>query len=269
MNRTITLVASILGIPSKHMALGLLLVLITSVTSAYSQSRDKNNPTRLTSKEIAGVIGDNRGENYYYTFFAGPGEVTLTLSVESDRRRAYNLNGVLFELFNEDGRRIAFGQGLASKYHEAEPVVERVSFTRRQRVLLRINIVEQNSGSGKYQLQLGGAVHVGDNVTEQSSNLDSEDVPCLPKSGRLTISMKDGSFHVLDISQINALELDDLARNENRPSPNDAAESANFLGLTDVRCLPKSGRLNIGMKDGSVHSINIAQINSIFTKPKS
>ncbi len=202
------------------MVSGILLIFITSVDSVSAQSRDRSKPTHLTSSEISGLIGDNIGDSYYYTFAAGPGEVILTLNVEPPQGRTYNLNGVLFELFNEDGRRIALRQKLASRYHDMKPVVERVSFTRRQRVLLRVNIVEQSSGPGKYRLQLGGTVHVGDNVTQppkgkgidfgeilrQAAN-DKNYLECLPKQGTLIVKMKDGSKKIIDLGEAQTVTI--------------------------------------------------------------
>lgn len=201
--------------------IGIPLVFIASVDCAIAQSRDRDNPTQLTSNEISGFIGDNVGDSYYYTFVAGPGEVTLTLGVEIGQKRAYNFNIVLFELFNEGGLRIAMGQAITSSIG-TQPIVERINFTRRQRVLLHINISDKNSGPGKYRLRLGGAIHVGKatpftpadvtaspqdegiNVGEilrQVGN-DKKLLECLPKQGTLVVTMKDGSKHEITLNQV-------------------------------------------------------------------
>lgn len=220
MNRTIIFIASLLSFPSRRMTLGLLLVLIISATPAYSQSRDKNNPTRLTSKEIAGVIGDNRGESYYYTFFAGPGELTLTLKLEGGGRPQFgsNVSFISFQLFNEDDQMI--GSRMVTAFNDnTEQGVERINFSRRRRVLLRINVSEHNLASAKYWLRLDGSVDVSGTASTKfnladvkdggGSNIDAvnEKGNCLPKQGTLIVKMKDGSKKIIDLSEAETVTI--------------------------------------------------------------
>jgi hypothetical protein len=63
------------------------LALVASANAASAQSKDRANPTELTSNEISGLIdSDSRGNVYYYSFWAKPGEVVITLTVEPGRR---------------------------------------------------------------------------------------------------------------------------------------------------------------------------------------
>ena len=134
----------------------LLLMLIASVGSANAQSKDRDNPTRLTSNEISGSIDStNVGDNYHYTFVAGPGEVTIILSVEAGQ--GVNAQDVIFNLFDPDAREISTGSVMASG-GRTEQVVKRINITRRQPVLLRI-ILRNSYGAGRYRLRLSGAVH--------------------------------------------------------------------------------------------------------------
>lgn len=202
----------------------LLLMVFIPVYSAVAQSRDRDKPTQLTSNEISGLIGDNIGDNYNYSFVAGPGEVSITLSVEAGRVHNPQWNNVGFDLFNEEGRRIAMKWVMALNGNTNQEV-EHISFTRRQRVLLRIIIGDYNVGSGKYKLQLSGAVDVGQEQSGKSGvnpNADFEAVlrdtfPCdeikrLPKKGILHMKMKDGSIQRFDLSKIETLCISDTAR---------------------------------------------------------
>ena len=73
--------------PARVLALSFLFLTITSVGSANAQSKDRDNPTRLTSNVISGLTGPSyREDKYYFTFVAGPGELTITLSVEATER---------------------------------------------------------------------------------------------------------------------------------------------------------------------------------------
>jgi len=57
------------------------LLLTTLAGIAAAQSTDRDRPTRLASNEIKGGNVDDTVE-YYYTFAAGPGEITVTLDAK-------------------------------------------------------------------------------------------------------------------------------------------------------------------------------------------
>ena len=203
-------------------AFGVALILVASVGSAKSQSRDRANPTRLTSTEISGVIGDNPGDVYYYTFVAGPGEVVLTFTLQGERGLGA-MNHIAFALFNEDGRRISTTSATAMLGRQ-EQKVARVSFSRRQRVLLSIGISEHQNGSAKYWLRLSGPVDVsqdapskeksvGEEFQEslnrhaEGSGKQSQGTECLPKQGTLIVKMKDGSKQIIDLSKAETVTI--------------------------------------------------------------
>lgn len=200
--------------PARILALSFLFLAITSVGSASAQSKDRDNPTPLTSNEISGLIDrDNRGDNYHYTFVAGPGEVTITLSVEAGRESYYNY--VEFDLFDEDAKRITNGFVQASS-GKTEQTVKHINFTRRQSVLLRISITDNHYRDGKYRLRLGGAVNIGrggfDPVPRpQRDNTDNPE--CLLKKGILRVKMKDGSVRRIDLSEAEEITIEPQVSN--------------------------------------------------------
>src|SRR5205809_5356393 len=60
---------------------------------ANAQSKDYEHPSPLTSNEISGSIGgSNIGDDYYYGFTAGPGEMSLTIRLEAGRDSAISFN---------------------------------------------------------------------------------------------------------------------------------------------------------------------------------
>ena len=192
------------------------LALIICVNVANAQSRDKTKPTQLTSNEVSGTIGDNLADSYYYTFEAGPGEVTFTLTLETGRTGAMSVNQVWVELFNEEGRKIMYLPGLVARMpgsskENTMQKVERITFSRRQRVMLSIFIHDENSPGGKYQLRLGGAV----NANKVTSSVDSAFLDdfridyskCLPKKGTLIVKMKDGSKKIIDLSEAETITV--------------------------------------------------------------
>src|SRR5438034_10849041 len=83
------------------------LVLIAQSGAAIAQSRDKDNPSPLTSNEISGQIkvGRERKEyrdDYYYTFTAGPGEVVLRLGAQTSSDSVFAVAGISMDLYDEN-----------------------------------------------------------------------------------------------------------------------------------------------------------------------
>jgi len=202
-------------------AVVILVTLILAVDSANAQSKDRDNPTQLTSNEISGLINeDNLGDHYYYTFVAGPGEITLTLSVQSGNGKS---NQVSFDLSNDNARQLGYGT-MGAYGGRTEQLVKRIDVNRRQPVLLHITINDWSQGSGRYRLRVGGAVDVsqnkqsaggGDSVTriepinEAKANARRDALrqtmcvnECLPKQGTLIVTLKDGSTIKIDLSQV-------------------------------------------------------------------
>lgn len=182
-------------------ALPLMLILMLS-PSSNAQSKDRDNPTRLTSNVISGSINaETYGDNYHYTFGAGPGEVTITLTVESEKG-LFNINSISYDLFDRDARRLG-GKFVMASSGRSEQSVERITVSRRQPLLLRV-IVQNNSGSGNFRLRLSGAVDAG----QSPGGVDLSDLipkdtkaDCLPKQGTLIVKMKDGSKKIIDLSE--------------------------------------------------------------------
>jgi hypothetical protein len=77
------------------------LALICSGSAVLGQSSDRDTPSPLTSNDIRGA-GIGKQAEFFYTFLAGPGEVTLTTDA---RARAYS---TFFEvmLFNMDAQEV-------------------------------------------------------------------------------------------------------------------------------------------------------------------
>jgi len=203
-----------------YITLLLLLILISSPRFSNAQSKDRDYPTWLTSNEISGELTPaNKKANYYYAFMAGPGELTITVTVESGP--GYYADSVNFELFDEDAK------SLTSKYvssisGRSEQAVERINVTRRQRILLRLAFdgTGPYRSPGKYRVRFGGAIDASrdeetsggtDPVSrmEAASNAQrrKESGDCLPKSGTLIIKMKDGSKKIIDLNEAETITV--------------------------------------------------------------
>lgn len=203
------------GKATRTRALAFLFIAIASVGSANSQSKDKDNPTRLTSNEISGVIdSDSKGNHYYYSFMAGPGEVSITLTVEPGRelnRERFAQKAVSFTLFDRNAEALASKAVTTYDGGESKQAVARVEVTRRQLMVVGISIAGGSVyyGVGKYRLRINGAVEVGvrpppiDPTALQEQYLNE----CLPKIGILRVKMKDGSIQRINLSQAEEISI--------------------------------------------------------------
>ena len=121
--------------------------------AAGAQSTDRDHPTRVTSNEINGEL-DNSGNEYFYSFTAGPGDLTLTIDVKSSTGQAL-LN---FELLDRN----AAAAILCCEFAQADGdgqsarVMKSVKLGKRQTVVLHVTVGK--SGRGTYRVRLSGAV---------------------------------------------------------------------------------------------------------------
>lgn len=228
MKHIITFAASYLSMSRKthrliYTTLGLLLMLITSVGFAKAQSKDRGKPTQLTSNEISGLIEpDNSGDVYYYSFLAGPGEGTITLTVEATRDSAVSVG---FRLSNEDSRIISDGGVIAHRAMRTDQRVINVNLTRSQRLILSISLAGGNPG--KYRFQFSGVLDVGKDVQSSSNRTapsaggtdyteaitrKKTELPeegslyiSLPEGAKLSLIGDDGSIKELDLSKVDGI----------------------------------------------------------------
>jgi hypothetical protein len=121
--------------------------------SAAAQSKDRDHPTRVTSNEINGEL-DSSGNEYFYSFTAGPGELTLTVDVKSSIDQAL-LN---FELLDSHAAAaiICCEFAQADGDGQSARVTKSVKLGKRQTVVLHVTVGK--AGRGTYRVRLSGAV---------------------------------------------------------------------------------------------------------------
>lgn len=206
---------------------------VALATSANAQSKDRDNPTKLKSNEISGLVdSDTRGSFYFYSFMANPGEVVVTLTVEPGRSpdsgpMSLTFTGVGFRLYDRNAEEIAGKGVMAGTSQGPKQAVARVEITRRQPVVLGIEISQgpvYKSVGGKYRLRISGTVELGDDeptsraagqdpiVISQKELRQMEDgtfdyLNILPKKGTMIIKMKDGSNKIIDLSEAQKITI--------------------------------------------------------------
>ena len=130
-----------------------LLLLIAATGSVCAQSTNRDHPTPFTSDEVR---GDLKGEEieYFYSFSAGPGEVTITVDVKSSG----GTTGTAFELLDREANKVLIcceGAQADSSGQSGREVVS-IKLAKRQTVVLHLTPFKY--GTGTYRVRLSGAV---------------------------------------------------------------------------------------------------------------
>jgi hypothetical protein len=195
----------------QSLLLGVGLVLLMAATaSVNAQSTDRNHPTPLTSNELSGELHGNGGETFY-SFVAGPGELTIAVEVNSTD----GTFAMPFELLNANGA----DSLLCCEFAQADApgqtgrAVKSVRLRSRQTVIL--HLTEYQYGAGTYQVRLSGPTSFGGGVAprgvSQSSGrqgtLADGNRMNLPASGTLHIRMRDGSTKEIDLSLVREVSV--------------------------------------------------------------
>ena len=140
---------------SVSIALSFLLFIVVALSgsAAAAQSKDRDHPTRVTSNEINGEL-DASGDEYFYSFVAGPGELTITVDVKSSTDQAL-LN---FELLDSHAAAaiICCEFAQADGDGQSARVMKSVKLGKRQTVVLHVTVGK--AGRGTYRVRLSGSV---------------------------------------------------------------------------------------------------------------
>lgn len=134
-----------------------LLFLLLGVSSvAVAQSRDRDHPTPLRSNDIYGDL-DSSGEESFYSFTAGPGELTITVDVQSTDGTAV----LEFELLDKNAAKaiICCEFAQADSAGQSGRNVKSTKFGKQQTVVL--HLTQGKGGRGTYRVRLSGAVGTG------------------------------------------------------------------------------------------------------------
>ena len=182
-----------------------LLLMIVATSAAVAQSADRDHPTPLNSDELRGVLQGNGGESFY-SFTAGPGELTLTVEVKS---REGTL-AMPFELLDTNAADVllccefaqADGDGLTGR------TVKSVTIKGRRTVIL--HLTENKYGTGTFLVRLSGAVAFAGKSGSAQGRIGYSgpgNRMGMPANGTLRIRMRDGSTKEIDLSLVQEVSV--------------------------------------------------------------
>jgi hypothetical protein len=132
-----------------------LLALIAATGSAFAQSTNRDHPTPFTSDEVKGELNGEEIE-YFYSFTAGPGELTITLDVKSSD----GTTGTAFELLDADANKVLIccEGAQADSTGTTGRDVKSIKLSKMQTVILHLTPFKY--GTGSYRVRISGAVNV-------------------------------------------------------------------------------------------------------------
>lgn len=190
------------------------MILAASAGTISAQSTDRDNPTPLTSSEVSGSFADpdQGAKEYFYSFTAGPGDLTITFDLKGRDRDASG--SVAFELLQGNASEGApllccefaqMGGGTTGRS------VASVKLTKRQRVILHLTNSIYRGGSFNVRFS-GAAVSFGgssaggrpgnDRDENRGRGAAGGDVIAVPSNGTLHIKMKNGTTQDIDLNLV-------------------------------------------------------------------
>ncbi len=193
------------------------IVLVFATGKSFAQSTDRDHPTPMSSSEVSGTFGDHQkdgNKEVFYSFTAGPGELTITFDV--NRRSRDDMAGFSFELLPANGSSTALlcCEGAQSGDGGTGREVAHVKLTRRQSVILHITNASNGGGtfnarfSGQAVSSFGGGTGGGPGkIVDSGSDGRNREMVTVPGSGTLHIRMKDGSTKDIDLSLIRDISV--------------------------------------------------------------
>ena len=212
------------------------LILVGGV-AASAQSTDQSNPTPITSNELTIAGPKKNNQQFYYSFTAGPGEVSLQFSVKAKTYSTF----VGVKIFDAELNTLTYHNMSADSSQSM--ALKKFDVGAKQTLVMSFT---SDSNLGECKIKLGGAVELGGAESSSSSASDSTATNSTPEvqpvdqgsgAGASTSSgkNKDLVFSILDA----------------------AGQRFN---------IPANGKLRLEMKDGSVQEIDLIQIKKILVK---
>ena len=201
----------------KFLLLAILALILA--TSASAQSSDRDNPTPISSGDITGIFIDHQKDNdkeNFYSFIAGPGELTITFDVK--RRSQGDMASISFELLGRNGSSTALlcCEGAQSGEGGTGREIASVKLAKRQTVIL--HLTNASVGGGSFHVRLSGATSFSGGSTDGGGYNDNGDNGpgrgnrggdpiSVPANGILHIRMKNGTTQDIDLSRVSNISV--------------------------------------------------------------
>ncbi|WP_409878108.1 hypothetical protein [Dendronalium sp. ChiSLP03b] len=174
--------------------LGAILTLPILPSPVPAQSTDGDRPTPLAEINLTGNVDKDNQSEYFYSFIADPGEITVRLDIQPNNANV--LVGV--DLFNSETKQLLSFEVPAYNSTSVREI-QRVQIDRKQPIFIRIGR-KQSNGSATYRVRIAGAVQPAN--SQQGTTTGSASSLNLPSQGMLRLEMDDGSIQEINLNRI-------------------------------------------------------------------
>jgi hypothetical protein len=175
------------------LAVVVLVMSAASFSPASAQSTDRDRPTKLTSNEIRGGTVDDTVE-HYYSFVAGPGEITVTVDGKASKKAA--APGIFVELFDSKARKLLNASAIVG-FGDSKRDIKSVKLGTRQTMVMQLKL---ERGLEQYLVRIEGALQLG--KPEQTAGASQS------SRGKMRIEMSDGSIQEIDLSRVRRITVE-------------------------------------------------------------
>jgi hypothetical protein len=222
------------------------LFVVSDATQA--QSTDQSNPTPISSNELTIAGPKKNNQQHYYSFTAGPGEVTLTLSVKA---KAYS-TFVGIKVFDSELNTVAY-HNMSADTGSPGMALKKFDVGEKQTLVLSFN---SDPSLAECKIKFGGAVELSG--TESSTS-----------SGATNLSTAQNATVTNSMPQAQVIDQGSGTGASTSSGSNGKTKTFVFSVLDAVGQrfnIPANGRLRLEMKDGSVQEIDLINVKKILVK---
>jgi hypothetical protein len=200
-------------IMKKSTLFAVILILFVTV-SVLSQSQNPDRPTPIISNEVTKNVSAGDTNQYFYSFVAGPGTLTITAEIKGVERSQV----VYFELLEKNGADdISGSSGYAQTGDGGNMTREivNVKIDKRRTILLKVT-PQPLLENAQYRIRLSGSAISNDQIkvdkkpiaTTNNGKRESGESVKVPAKGILVIKMKNGSTKEIDLSLVREILIE-------------------------------------------------------------
>lgn len=211
--------------------------------AALAQSTDQSSPTPIASNELVIAGPKKTNQQYFFSFTAGPGEVTLQLSVKAKASSTF----VGIKIFDAELNTVTYHNMSADT--SPSMALKKFDVGEKQTLVLSFN---SDSSLGECRVKFGGAVEFGDSSSSASSS---------PQLSESNPTMSNSQTEPLTATDQSSAETQSNSERKNKTF------AFSILDAVGQRFnIPTNGKLRLEMKDGSVQEIDLKQVKKLHIK---
>lgn len=224
---------------------------LSAFVATPAQSTDQSNPTPIAANELVVKGPKKNNQQYYYSFTAGPGEVTLTLNVKVKSSSTF----VGIKVFDAELNTLTY-HNMSADTSSPGMALKKFDVGEKQTLLMSFT---SDASLAECRIKLGGAVEFGSASAGETPPAGA-DPAATPPADATPVPADAGAGETPATGETSATgTLAGLGKNK--------AFTMSILDAVGQRFnIPANGKLRIEMKDGSVQEIDLTQVKKILIR---